>query len=282
MKKLLSILGAVTLVGTVTPNVISYHNKKSIDKNEISSKDLTVFNEIQTKATEKINQKIKNNAYVDSSKNNPSKIYSKVNKGDIEPYQLKLSNSEDNKLATYFISDFTKIFDSVNRDLQNEYSNYFVNELPLKLDDERNVVKVTYIDVENLRNKFPADVKPELFSAVRIDYTATIQLKFKQMYANFQISSIYNVAENVSALQVFSDKAVTFLIQNIREYFNKLETVNFSENEIFKPLYDQMIWDFSKNNVALNDTLKNAVKTYIASKKEFKDITMSYNAVDLL
>ncbi len=139
--------------------------------------------------------------------------------------------------------------------------------MPLTLDDERNVIKVTYIDVENLRDKFSASVKPELFSAVRVDYKATIQLKFKQMYASFEISSIYNVAENVSALQVFSDKAVNFLIQNIKDYFNELESTSFSENEIFKPLYDKMIWDFSKNSVALNDTLKNAVKTYIASKK---------------
>ncbi len=117
MKKLLSILGAITLVGTVTPNVISCHNKKITNSTDISAKDLEVFNEIQTKASKKINQKIKSNTYVDSLKNNLSKIYSKVNKGDTEPYQLKLSNLEANKLATYFINDFTRIFDSVNRDL---------------------------------------------------------------------------------------------------------------------------------------------------------------------
>ncbi|WP_338964364.1 MULTISPECIES: hypothetical protein [unclassified Spiroplasma] len=77
------------------------------------------------------------------------------------------------------------------------------------------------------------------------------------MYASFQLSSIYNVSENVAALRTFSDKAVGFLIENIKDYFIKLETVDFSENEILKPLYNQMIWDFSKDTTELNSTLKN-------------------------
>ncbi|MBH8623141.1 MULTISPECIES: hypothetical protein [Spiroplasma] len=154
--------------------------------------------------------------------------------------------------------------------------------MPLTLDDERNVVKVSYIDVENLRSKFPTDINPEPFSAVRVDYTATIQLQFKKMYASFQLSSIYNVSENVAALRTFSDKAVGFLIENIKDYFIKLETVDFSENEIFKPLYNQMIWDFSKDTTELNSTLKNSFKEYIASKKEFKNLSITYNDTDLI
>ncbi|WP_426605663.1 lipoprotein [Spiroplasma endosymbiont of Glossina fuscipes fuscipes] len=283
MKKLLSILGAITLVGTVTPNVISCHNKKVVNNDDAgTAKDLEVLDEIEAKAIEKINQKIKNIPYVDSMKNNLSKIYSKVNKGDTEPYRLKLNNSDDNKLATYFINNFTKIFDDVNRDLQNEYSNYFTNELPLTLDDQKNIVKVSFIDVENLRNKFPSDVNPEPFSAVRVDYKATIQLKFKQMYASFEITNIYNVTENVDTLRAFSDKAVVFLIENIKDYFLELETVDLSENKIFKPLYDQMIWDFSKDTTELNGVLKNSFKEYIASKTEFKNISINYNDTDLI
>ncbi|RUP76656.1 hypothetical protein D6D54_05610 [Spiroplasma poulsonii] len=154
--------------------------------------------------------------------------------------------------------------------------------MPLTLDDERNAVKVTYIDVENLRSKFPTDINPEPFSAVRVDYPATIQLQFKKMYASFQVSSIYNVSENVAALQTFSDKAVGFLIENIKDYFMKLETVDFSENEIFKSLYDQMIWDFSKNTTELNSALKNSFKEYITNKKEFKNISITYNDTDLI
>ncbi|WP_424526476.1 lipoprotein [Spiroplasma endosymbiont of Glossina fuscipes fuscipes] len=51
MKKLLSILGAITLVGTVTPNVISCHNKKVVNNDDAgTAKNLEVLNEIQTKA----------------------------------------------------------------------------------------------------------------------------------------------------------------------------------------------------------------------------------------
>lgn len=87
------------------------------------------------------------------------------------------------------------------------------------------------------------------------------------MYANFQITNIYNVTENVAALHTFSDKAAGFLIENIKDYFTKLETVDFSENPIFKPLYDQIIWDFSKDTSKLNLAIKNAFREYIASKK---------------
>ncbi|WP_253301600.1 lipoprotein [Spiroplasma endosymbiont of Phyllotreta cruciferae] len=282
MKKLLSILGTITLVGTVAPNVVACHNKKLVTNESITAKDLQVFNEIQAKAGEKINQKIKNIPYIDSIKSNLSKIYSKVNKGDTDSYQLKLSNPEDNKIVTYFINSFTKIFDNVNHDLQNEYSNYFVDEMPLTLDDEKNIVKVTFIDVENLRNKFPSDVNPEPFSAVLVDYKATLQLKFKQIYASFGITSIYNVTENVTALHALSDKAVSFLIENIKDYFIKLETVNFGENELFKPLYDQMMWDFGKYTKPLDDIFKTAVKNYIISQKEFQNISITYNDTPLI
>lgn len=137
MKKLLSILGTITLVGAVAPNVVACHNKKLVTNESVTAKDLQVFNEIQAKAEDKIEQKIKNIPYIDSIKNNLSKIYTKINKEDSDYYQLKLSDSEDNKIATYFINSFTKIFDSVNHDLQNEYSNYFANELPLTLNDKK-------------------------------------------------------------------------------------------------------------------------------------------------
>ncbi|WHQ36740.1 lipoprotein [Spiroplasma sp. SV19] len=282
MKKLLSILGTITLTGTVVPNVVACHSKKPLSTESLTAKDIQVFNEIQAKAETKMKEKITKIPYIDSGQNNLGKIYSKVNKDDTEPYQLRLKNPEDNTLAAYFINSFKNVFDSVNRDLQNEYSNYFPNTLPLTLDDEKNIVKVTYINVENLRNKFPADVNPEPFSAVRVDYKVTIQLKFKQMYASFEITSIYNVTENVTALQAFSDKAVNFLIQNIKDYFIKLENVNFGENEIFKTLYSQMIWDFTKNTKPLDDIFKTAIKGYIAEEKKFKDITISYNDNNLI
>ncbi len=59
MKKLLSIFGAITLVGTVTPNVISCHNKKVVNNDAAgTAKDLEVLNEIEAKATKKLLKKL--------------------------------------------------------------------------------------------------------------------------------------------------------------------------------------------------------------------------------
>ncbi|KAF0849867.1 lipoprotein [Spiroplasma poulsonii] len=46
MKKLLSILGTITLVGTVAPNVVACHNKKNLSNESITAKDIKVFNRL--------------------------------------------------------------------------------------------------------------------------------------------------------------------------------------------------------------------------------------------
>ncbi|WHQ37206.1 lipoprotein [Spiroplasma sp. SV19] len=282
MKKLLSILGAITLVGAVTPNVISCHNKKAVNNDNTGTvKDLEVLNEIQAKATKKITEKLKTKMYVDSLKNNLGKIFTKVNDTN-QTYRLKLTSGDDSQLGAYFINDFKNVFDNVNHDLQNEYSNYFTDKMPLTLDDDRNEINVTFIDVTALKKKFPVDINPEPFAAVRVDYKASIHLEFKNLFLSFELATIYNVTENATALKAISDNTTAFLLKNVKEYFAKLETVNFSENEIFKSLYDKGIWDFSQSSNELNETLKNSFKEYLGSKKEFKDIEITYNAVDLM
>lgn len=281
MKKLLSVLGVVTLVGTSVSNITACHKKTTVKKEDTTARDLEVLSEIQTKAVTAITEKIKEKMYVDSGKNNLAKIYEKVDSGN-SMYQLNLSNAEDKKLANYFINDFTKIFETVNYNLQNEYSNYFPNSMPLTFDEDRSVINVNFVNVEAIKNKFPVDINPEPFSAVRIDFRAVVSINFKTLFSSFEISTIYNVTENTTALKVLSDKATTFLVKNIQEYFNKLENADFSTNDIFKPLYDQVQWDFSKKITALDERLKFSFKEYINSKKEFQNIEITYNAVEII
>ncbi|MFW4370815.1 MAG: lipoprotein [Spiroplasma sp. hy2] len=281
MKKLLSVLGAVTLVGTGVSNIVACHTKTKTKKEDTTARDLEVLSEIQNKAVTAITEKIKEKMYVDSSKNNLAKIYAKVDNGN-SMYQLNLNNAEDKKLANYFINDFTKIFETVNYNLQNEYSNYFPNSMPLNFDEEHRVINVNFVNVEAIKNKFPVDINSEKFSAVRIDFKAAVSIKFKTLFSSFEISTIYNVSENTTALKVLSDKATTFLIKNIQEYFKNLENADFSKNDIFKPLYDNVQWDFSEKTTALDERLKFSFKEYINSKKEFKNIEITYNAVELI
>ncbi len=97
-----------------------------------TARDLEVLSEIQNKAVTAITEKIKEKMYIDSGKNNLAKIYAKVDNGN-SMYKLNLNNAEDKKLANYFINDFTKIFETVNYNLQNEYSNYFPNIMLLRI-----------------------------------------------------------------------------------------------------------------------------------------------------
>ncbi|UZQ29093.1 MAG: lipoprotein [Spiroplasma phoeniceum] len=281
MKKLLSVLGAVTLVGTGVSNIAACHTKTNTKKEDTTAHDLEVLSQIQNKAVTAITEKTKEKMYVDSGKNNLAKIYAKVNNGN-SMYQLNLNNAEDKKLANYFINDFTKIFETVNYNLKNEYSNYFPNTMPLNFDEERSVINVNFINVEGLKNKFPVDINPEPFSAVRIDFKAVVSINFKTLFSSFEISTIYNVTENTTALKFLSDKTTTFLIKNIQKYFKKLENSDFSTNDIFKPLYDNIQWDFSEKNKALDERLKFSFKEYIGSKKEFQNIEITYNAVPLV
>ncbi|UZQ29092.1 MAG: lipoprotein [Spiroplasma phoeniceum] len=281
MKKLLSVLGAVTLVGTGVSNIAACHTKTNAKKEDTTAHDLEVLSEIQNKAVTAITEKIKEKMYVDSGKNNLAKIYEKVDNGN-SIYQLNLNNAEDKKLANYFINDFTKIFETVNYNLQNKYSNYFPNSMPLNFDEERSVINVNFVNVEAIKNKFPVDINPEPFSAVRIDFKAVVSINFKTLFSSFEISTIYNVTENTTALKVLSDKATNFLIKNIQKYFKNLENSDFSTNDIFKPLYDNIQWDFSEKNTALDERLKFSFKEYINSKKEFKNIEITYNALPLV
>ncbi|AOX43751.1 hypothetical protein S100390_v1c04080 [Spiroplasma sp. NBRC 100390] len=282
MKKLLTIWSVITLTGTTGPNVVSCNKQNNEEvEDDTYGKDLEVLNEIKTKASQDISNYLKARMYIDSNKNNLEDIYKRVNLRN-SSYQLNLNKSDDKKLTNYFINEFNNVFDYVNQNLKNTYSNYFPDKMPLTFEEDKTTIDVSFINVEGIKNNFPANIVAEDFKGARVNLKTVVSLNFKTMFSEFEISTVYNVTENPSALQTLSSEATKFLLKKLQRYFKDLENVDFSTNKVFKSLYEQVQWDFSKKIDVLNDTLKKSLKQYIIGNEKFRNIDVTYNNVALI
>ncbi|AXF96894.1 hypothetical protein [Spiroplasma phoeniceum] len=282
MKKLFSIFSVMTIIGATSSNLTSCNNQNTEELEEdTSATDLEMINKIKTSASDEISNYFKSRMYVDSNKKNLAGLYEKVDSEEIY-YKLDLNNSKDKTLGDYFMNDFNTIFERVNYNLGITYGNYFENKSPLTFEKDLSTVEVNFINVEGLKNKFPVEINTESFKGVRVNLKSFVRTKYKKIFSDFEIPVVYNVTENPSVLKELSSKATKSLLKKLNEYFHNLKNVDFSTNDIFKTLYEEVQWDFSENIKVLDDAFKKSLKGFTNKDEKFKDMDISYNNVSLL
>lgn len=276
MKKFLSLLGAVSLIATGSISVVACNKKLQInqleDYNNFNS-DLKTVLEIKRKAKKYFNEEINNLEIIDVRGNHDidiDLILKKVS-GD-KKYTLNSDNPDEKKIKEYFINLFKKILDKVNNNLQNEYSNYYFNSLPILNEDSDANVDLWKIFIDKLISN--SNVNMNSFSAIRVD----LKLPYKINFKNYSFSDIlflaYNVTTETKQLKILLEKNVNKINTRLYEYYKKYLNVVIDKDDDFNYLYQNFIIDYSEDSSDVELIFKNLTKIFISNNTDLKDLTI--------
>lgn len=131
MKKILALLGTCSLITTGVTTIVSCSSKPAVDPgtddNDIG-KDLDVLLKIMNEAHEAFLNYANEKAVLDINYQIPEldQLFDLVSSEEPE-VELQLDKPFGEKINNFFENDFKTIFDYVNRQIVQEYSNYYVD-----------------------------------------------------------------------------------------------------------------------------------------------------------
>ncbi|WP_425380162.1 lipoprotein [Spiroplasma endosymbiont of Stenodema calcarata] len=275
MKKLLSLLGVFSLTVTSATAVVSCkpNSKEEPDDN---SQHTNILLELKQKAESKIKNLLKSYLYFDS-KQNPllANLYNKVNEND---QNYELTAAVDHEYIVFFNQILQKVVIVVNADLREEYSNYYLNSVPITLENEKINGRVNYVDLAKIKTQFPAADISDL-QAVGILFSAIITIQFKNLTSHAWIGDKFEVTNNVPLYQSVQ-KLVSHNVLNVlqKNIFNTIKAIVLDKDtKYFKELYDEFNINYSKDNSVLGQKLQDYFDSVIKGNAELQPYQMTFN-----
>lgn len=273
MKKLLSIIGIFSLtITTGTNNIVACNKKLQPNKLEYDDKsnlDLNTALEIKNKTKKYFNNEINNLEIIDCNED-IDLILKKVNNN--KKYTLNSDNPDEKKIKQYFINLFKKIVDKVNNILQNEYSNYFIDSLPILIQDSDADVDLWKIFIDKLISE--SNVEMNSFSAIRVDLRLPYKINFKKYSLTDNVFLGYNVTNETKKLKILLKKNIKKITTKLSEYYKKYLNVIIDNNNDFNSLYKDFIIDYSQDISDVDLIFKNLTKKFLSKNPELKNLTL--------
>ncbi|WP_425380576.1 hypothetical protein [Spiroplasma endosymbiont of Stenodema calcarata] len=226
MKKLLSIFTTVSLL-TPTVNTIIICNKahKYIpdDDSNNNGNDIEIMNNINARVKKHLNEwwntktKIDITEYPDQMEKFKELVTNlKHNDGTI----LIGKAINEWRFLDQLVTAFQTEFNNINREIKDEYSNYYHNTMPLSLEPNDISFTLHHINFDKLTKLLKVDDKTDNMG-ITINVNISYQVKFKSLEQRDKCSGLVVICNNLQALSGIQQNLENYFITFIDELFKK-------------------------------------------------------------
>ncbi|AOX43970.1 hypothetical protein S100390_v1c06330 [Spiroplasma sp. NBRC 100390] len=243
MKKLLTILTTVSLLTPTMDTIVSCNSKPKFipddDDSTQTTKDVEIMNNIKNKVLEQFkafwNQKatIDINDYPDQVTKFQELVTNlKTNDGTV----LIGEAIRQWRFLDQLLTAFQTEFNNLNREIANEYSNYYLNTTPLSIEPNDISFTLQYINFDNLAKLITVDNNSIM--GITINFNIKYQVKFKDFEQPDKINGLVVIANDLEALSGIQKNLENYFISFIDELLKKqkyeiIDTVNRDFDSIY-------------------------------------------------
>ncbi|WP_419334441.1 lipoprotein [Spiroplasma endosymbiont of Sarcophaga variegata] len=250
MKKLLSILGTITLISTGTTFLISCSNKMT-DDNEptdepAAAKDAKILNEISKRASNSLQKYASKKSMIDETNYDISfeKLYKMVTLTN-PSVVLAIDNPDVAKILQLIRTGFNAEFENINREIINDYPNYYPTAEQLAVVENSINYQLNYIDLTQLAKITGVDVTN--VNAVRLDFRFNFVVRFKSLETTVPVTISYVLTGNAKIVNDLLSGVVAKVAKPIVNYFNQIKSIKIDSNQDFEKLYDNFDIIYTNN-----------------------------------
>ncbi|MBH8623457.1 hypothetical protein, partial [Spiroplasma sp. hyd1] len=280
MKKLLVILGIFNF-GVVSPSLIiscverpksNSDENRGIDYqgdlkilNEICKKVSTVF---QTYAMEKTLVDIH-----DYSTQEFEKLFTMVTSGSPQQ-ELKLDDHNVGVALQALVNGFMAVFNNVNREIADQYSNYYIDTMPLSTDSKDDKFMLNYIDIAKLGSLVNIDVNN--LKGVRLDFKLAVKIQFKTLETRVPFLIQYTITNDKVKMQEILAAVTGAVSKSIVKFFNSMaKDIIVDQNPAFRNIYENFDLNYAFDHSMLDGIVQKELNTALQADDEFGEIRNS-------
>ena len=270
MRKLLTILtisvittsGTVNMVGCYKKNVVNDYDNSNLQNDMISL----------TKIASKVSSVITdydNNGNVKDSNAFPelTAFYDLVNK-DQSTVELDQTNPNISSGLENIENGFRSVFDNLNFEIIREYSNYYLDTVPLTFDKNQTKFVLNYIDLDKigkLTNIPVAGVK-----AVQLQYKFVLNLSFKNLNQLMPFTVTYIITNKPEEIQKLLQNSIQVVTKILIKFFNNYQKVVIDNDDKFRLLYTNFQINYNTDVKPLDEIFVNNLKKMIREDSEIE------------
>ncbi|UNF61235.1 hypothetical protein [Spiroplasma poulsonii] len=149
------------------------------------------------------------------------------------------------------INGFLTIFDNVNREIADQYSNYYINTLPLSADVKGYQFMLNHIDTEQLRSLANVDVNN--LQGVRLDFKLEVKIQFKTLETRVPFLIQYTVTNDKVKMEEILTAVTGTVSKAIVKFFNSMaENIIVDENPAFRSIYENFDLNYAFDHSMLD------------------------------
>ncbi|WHQ37247.1 hypothetical protein [Spiroplasma sp. SV19] len=280
MKKILMILGVLNF-SVVSPSlIVSCVTKQSPSQDENNGidyqGDLKILNEITKKVSTAFQKYAMEKSLVDIndySTGNLEKLFTMVNSN--QPQQQLSLNDENITLGlTVLINGFKAVFDNVNREIANQYSNYYIDTMPLNVDLKDYQFMLNYIDIAKLGSLVKIDIKN--LKGVRLDFKLEVKIKFKTLETVVPFLIQYTITNDKEKMHEILTAVTGAVSKTIVKFFKTLaEDIIVDQNPAFRSIYENFDLNYAFDHSILDTIVQKELDAALHADNELGDIRNS-------
>ncbi|WP_424526448.1 hypothetical protein [Spiroplasma endosymbiont of Glossina fuscipes fuscipes] len=280
MKKLLVILGVFNF-SVVSPGLIigciAKPNIMQTENNDIDYQgDLKILNEITKKVSTVFQKYAMEKTLVDIndySTKELEKLFTMVNSKQTQ-WQLNLDNENVGSGLNALVNSFINVFDNVNREIADQYSNYYINAMPLSVDTKGYQFMLNYIDIAQLKSLVNIDVND--LKGVRLDFKLEVKVQFKTLETRIPFLVQYTITNDKAKMEEILTAVTGAVSKAIVKFFNSMEeNIIVDQNPAFRSIYENFDLNYAFDHTMLDAIVQKELNAVLQADNELGEIRNS-------
>lgn len=244
-------------------NMISCHKQKNdgLDTNSSLQNDMLTFTKIASKVSSIITDYDNNGNLKDSETS--SKLTAFYDLVNADQQQAEINSSDPNlSLGLENIKNgFRSIFDNLNFQITQEYSNYYLDTVPLTFLHEQSKFILNYIDLEKIGKLTGTSV--EGVKAVQLQYNFMLNLRFKNLNQEMPFTITYIITNKTDIIKKLLQNSIQEITKILINFFNNYQEVIIDTNDNFASIYNNFQINYSSDVRPLDNIFFSHLKTMI-------------------
>lgn len=164
--------------------------------------------------------------------------------------ELQLETPVGEKINNFFENDFKIIFDSINRQIAHEYSNYYVDSLLFTFKTSPSILKVNYVDLTALQKWTTEPIKD--LKAVVVNYSFGYTGKFKTLINQSRFNIKYVITNNPNLIKTLMLDLTNKMGKVLIDFINQNPEVAIDVNPAFKETYNMFSVYYERDATLIN------------------------------
>ncbi|AHF57893.1 lipoprotein [Spiroplasma eriocheiris] len=273
MKKLLTILSALTLISGTTTSIISCGgNHESSDiPSDSTAQDAKVLNDIANELNTKFLDFLNSNQVINSTDYGTifDNFFGKVN----ESNQNVTLNPNDSDVKEE-IKDITTLFQNylnqVNIQIAQDYSNVYVSSYPVNWNHDQDSSSLGYIDLSQLSSLNPS-VDITGLKAVSYQFNIHYNIEYKKISSSNNFTFNFIISNDPQKINQFQTESMAKLSGDIINYFSD-EDIIIDKKLAYQKLYDNFDINYTTSHINLDNIVQSELISFLNSDPELTDI----------